>query len=135
MNAPAILCVDDEPLILLALKQELKSHFRDQYLYETAASAEEALEVIDELEDDGIELILVLTDWLMPGMRGDEFLNRVRQEHPTVRTVMITGHANPEALERVERERLTDVILIKPWKTDVLIQSIEKLVLTKRTEP
>lgn len=129
MSAPAILCVDDEPLILLALKQELKSYFHDRYLYETADSAEEALEVIAELEEEGIHLILVLSDWQMPGMKGDEFLDRVRRDYPHVRTVMITGHASAEALARMEREHLTDVILIKPWKTEVLIRSIEKLMV------
>ncbi len=128
MSAPAILCVDDEPLILLALKRELKSHFHDRYLYETALSAEEAFVVIQELQEEGIDLILVLSDWLMPGMKGDEFLEKVRVEHPTVRTVMITGHASPEALARVERDHLTDVVLIKPWKTEVLISEIEQLM-------
>jgi len=134
MSAPAILAVDDEPLILLALKQELKSHFHDRYLYETAESAEEALEVIAELEAEGITLILVLTDWLMPGMKGDEFLDRVRRDHPEVRTVLVTGHASAEALARIERDHLTDVILIKPWKTEVLIGAIEELVLKASAE-
>lgn len=124
----AILCVDDDPLILLSLRQELKSHFRERYLYETALSAEEALGVIVELQSEGTKLILVLTDWLMPGMKGDEFLERVRRDHPEVRTVMITGHAHPEALARAQSQGLTDLILIKPWKTEVLIHSIEQLV-------
>lgn len=128
MTPPAILCVDDEPLILLSLKQELRSHFHDRYLYETAASADEGFQVIQELEEAGITLILVLTDWLMPGMKGDEFLEQIRKRYPAVRTVMITGHATPEALARIEREQLTDVILIKPWKTEVLIQAIENLM-------
>jgi len=128
MSAPAILCVDDEPLILLSLKQELKSHFRDRFQYETAVSAEEAFEVIDELRDDDIRLILVVSDWMMPGMKGDDFLSRVRQQNPTVRTVMITGHASPEALARVQREKTTDRILLKPWKTETLVQAIEELM-------
>jgi len=128
MSAPAILCVDDEPLILLALKQELRSHFHERFHYETAVSAEEAFQVIDELEDEGITLILVLSDWMMPGMKGDAFLARVRRDHPGVRTVMITGHATPEALARIEREHLTDLVLIKPWKTEVLVEAIDRLI-------
>ena len=128
MNAPAILCVDDEPLILLALKQELKTHFHGRYVYETAVSAEEAFQVISELEKEGISLILVVTDWLMPGMKGDDFLELVKKAHPGVRTVMITGHASPEALARVARDRTSDRVLLKPWKKDVLITAIEELM-------
>lgn len=45
----AILCVDDEPIILIALKQELKKQFGNEFQYETAINANEALEVVDEL--------------------------------------------------------------------------------------
>lgn len=128
MNQPAILCVDDEPLILLSLKMELKSHFRERYVYETSSSAEEAFDVIAELEAEGVQLIVVISDWQMPGMRGDDFLQKVRETHPAVRTVLITGHATPEALARVRDDHLADLVLIKPWKTDVLIRAIEELV-------
>jgi CheY-like chemotaxis protein len=128
MTPSAILCVDDEPLILLSLKMELKSHFQERYLYETSSSAEEAFDVITELEAEGVQLILVISDWQMPGMRGDEFLHQVRLTHPAVHTVLITGHATPEALDRVRNDHLADLVLIKPWKTDVLIRAIEELV-------
>jgi DNA-binding NtrC family response regulator len=128
MSGAAILCVDDDPLILLSLTQELKAHFRSRYLYESAASAEEAFQVIAELDSEGTTLILVLSDWLMPGMKGDAFLAKVRAEHPHVRTIMITGHASDETLAEVKRDHLTDRILIKPWKSETLIQAIEELV-------
>ena len=68
MSKKAILCVDDEAIILLSVKQELQSHFRERFIYETALSAKEALVIIDELSAEGIVFILVISDWLMPGM-------------------------------------------------------------------
>ena len=44
----AILCVDDEKMIIVSLVNQLREHFGDRYMYETAMSAEEALLVIDE---------------------------------------------------------------------------------------
>ena len=68
MAKRAILCVDDEAIILIALKQELKIHFGDRFTYETAINALDALKAIDELSAEGIEIAVVISDWRMPGM-------------------------------------------------------------------
>lgn len=78
----AILCVDDEPIILIALKQELKKQFGNEFQYETAINANEALEVVDELAQNGINVILILSDWRMPGIKGDEFLIHIHLKYP-----------------------------------------------------
>ena len=50
---PIIVCVDDEKFILDSLKTQLKSAFGDLYSYEIAESAGDALELIEELSDEG----------------------------------------------------------------------------------
>lgn len=120
----AILCVDDEPMILLALVQELKSAFNESFIYEQALNAEMALQTIGELEEEGIHLVLILSDWLMPGMKGDAFLDRVAQEHPAIKAIMITGQADGEAMERTRRIGSVQAILRKPWQPDELISII-----------
>ena len=129
MVKQAILCVDDEALILLAIKQELKSNFGSRFLYETALNADEAFEIIRELVSDGVQLILVITDWLMPGMKGDDFLRWIRSENPDVKTIMITGHATPDAVDRIKNEQLADFLLIKPWRSAELISLIEECLV------
>lgn len=124
MATKAILCVDDEPLILLALLQELKSALGGQFIYEQALTAEAALETIADLKTDGVRLVLVISDWLMPGMKGDEFLARIAQDYPDIKTVMITGHADREALRRTEEIATLQAVLRKPWDPDELIEVI-----------
>jgi DNA-binding NtrC family response regulator len=124
----AILCVDDEAIITLSIKQELKDHFRERFVYETALNANEALRIVGELAAEGIELILVISDWLMPGMNGDQFLREVKKDHPGVKTILVTGHASPEALAGIKDEELTDFIIMKPWRTDELISKAEALL-------
>ncbi len=126
MSKLAILCVDDEALILLAIKEELKNAFGGRFLYETALTADEGVEIIEDLVADGIRLILVITDWLMPGMKGDEFLRHIKVSYPEVKTIMITGHASQEAIQNIQSEHLTDALLIKPWKDKDLIASIRE---------
>jgi len=62
----AILIVDDEPGITYLLKKEISRHFKDRLEYETAHSATQALQSIDSMFADGIRIILILSDWLMP---------------------------------------------------------------------
>ena len=71
MSDAAILCVDDEVSILRVLKEQLKRLFGRQYVYEFAQSAEEAWQVIDELEQEQIKILIIVSDWLMPNVRGD----------------------------------------------------------------
>lgn len=126
MADKAILCVDDEPLILLALLQELKSALGGQFVYEQALCAEAALETIAELKAEGVNLVMVISDWLMPGMKGDEFLARVARDYPEIKTVMITGHADREALQRTEAIATLQAVLRKPWDPDELVSVIRK---------
>jgi len=64
---PIILCVDDEVVILDSLKGELRAAFGSAYGYETADSAAEALELMEELSAEEIPLVVIVSDWLMPG--------------------------------------------------------------------
>lgn len=70
MSKPIILCVDDEVVVLNSLKIQLKNEFGDSYLYEVAESADEAMEIIEEIEGDNKAIIVIVSDWLMPRYQG-----------------------------------------------------------------
>ena len=57
-----ILCLDDERTILNSLKSQLKSNFGTEIGYEFAESPDEAFELIEELEEEGVEMLLILSD-------------------------------------------------------------------------
>ncbi len=118
----AILCVDDEILILEALENELQRAFGDRYMYEFAESAEEALEVIDELKQNQIELKIIITDWLMPHMRGDELLLKIQQ--PNLIKIILTGQAEQKIIENALNTHL-DYCINKPWVNKTLIHLLQ----------
>lgn len=124
MSSCAILCVDDEIVILETLKEQLKRCFGDRYIYEIAETAEEAWEVITELHDDGIKILAIVSDWLMPGMKGDEFLIQVHEKFPQLITVMLTGQADETAIERAKQQANLYACLHKPWTAKELCQII-----------
>lgn len=125
MSKPIILCVDDEKVVLHSLKTQLKSAFGNAYIYEMAESPADALELIDELTDDEISLILIVSDWLMPGMKGDEFLILVHQKFPNIVKIMLTGQADEEAVNRAFDEAKLHRCLQKPWSESELIETIK----------
>jgi CheY-like chemotaxis protein len=126
MAAKTILMVDDEGILLLSLKQSLRLRFGASYRYETAMSAKEGLERIEALAAAGEEVGLVISDWLMPGMKGDEFLVRVRASHPGIRLVMLTGHADEADMARLASAVRLDAFMRKPWEPELLFDVVEK---------
>ncbi|HRZ89831.1 MAG TPA: response regulator, partial [Spirochaetia bacterium] len=61
-SAPeAILCVDDEGIILLHLVMLLKRRYGDRYRYERASDAAEGLAVVERLESEGARLSILIS--------------------------------------------------------------------------
>src|SRR5919202_5492274 len=98
MRKPVIICVDDELTILDSLKIELKKSLGDEYLIETAEGGEDALELIEEVLEDHYEIALVISDYLMPKVKGDELLKRIHEISPKTLKILLTGQADLEAV-------------------------------------
>ncbi len=122
----AILCVDDEKAILESLKEQISNNItEDDTTVEIAESAEEAWEVIEELVEDDIKVLIIVSDWLMPGVKGDEFLIRVHQKFPTIYTVLLTGQADEAAIINARENANLGSYLSKPWEEEELIKIIK----------
>ncbi len=122
----AILCVDDESVLLDSLLEQLQRNFGHDALYEAAENAEEGMQVLEELIDDGHDVVLVVSDWLMPGQKGDEFLIDINKRYPHVIKIMLTGQATPEAVENAKRHANLHDYIEKPWIEDKLVDSINR---------
>ncbi len=125
MSKKTIIFVDDEKIILQSLKAQIKKHFGNQYTYEFAESGEEAWEIIQELHKEGAQILLIVSDWLMPNMRGDELLIQIHQKFPEIIKVMLTGQADHTAIERTRKEANLHSCLQKPWSEHELIQTLQ----------
>ena len=94
-----------------------------RFIYEVAESPNEAWEVIEELHEDDIQVIAIVSDWLMPGTKGDEFLIQIHQRFHLV-TVMLTGQADEIAIQRAKEQANLHACLYKPWTEQELTQII-----------
>lgn len=120
MKKPVIICIDDEQAVLESLKVELKKALGDKYLIETAEGGEDALELFSELLEDEYEVALVLSDYIMPDIKGDELLKRFHQLSPKTLKIMLTGQADLEAVGNAIRYAKLYRYLPKPWQPEDL---------------
>lgn len=122
----AILIVDDDAIMVSLLSKTLASVYKDGYIFKTALSAREGLEIVEELINSGVTVQLIISDWLMPEMKGDEFILKVHQLHPEINTMMISGYAAPEVIERICAKLNLKAFITKPWDVNFLISEINK---------
>ncbi|MDM8565228.1 response regulator [Candidatus Halobeggiatoa sp. HSG11] len=128
MSRTVIICVDDEPTILDSLKIELKTAFGNQYLIETAEGGEEAIELVEELLEDSYELPLIISDYIMPNIKGDELLKRIHAISPTTLKILLTGQADINAVGNAIQYANLYRYISKPWNTEDLILTISEAV-------
>lgn len=128
MKDKAILCVDDEKVVLDSLRDQLRAYFKDSVILEFAESSDEALEIIDELNEEEIKILLIISDWLMPGMKGDEFLSKIHKRFPKITKVLLTGQADPQAIEKAKSSDYLNHLLQKPWESSEIIKIVKDTV-------
>jgi len=121
----AILCIDDEKIILDSLKSQLREDLGNDYQIEVAESAEEGFEVIDEMCLSNVKVLIIVSDWLMPQTKGDEFLIEVHKKYPAIVKVMLTGQATESAIQRACEEANLYRVIKKPWQKDELIEVVK----------
>jgi CheY-like chemotaxis protein len=123
MKAPCfpqrrILVVDDEPFVCDAVKMMLAF---DGHSVETASCAKDALALFDKSKFD-----LVITDFAMPAMKGDELAVAIKARDPHQPVVMITAYA-----EMLQSTRSSipgvDFIISKPFLLENLREAISRV--------
>ncbi len=120
MNKPVIICVDDEKIILDSLKLEIKASFKELLTIETAESASEALSIINECIAQGIDIPIVISDWLMPEVKGDEFLSIVHKLLPDTMKILLTGQVTTSGLGNAINKAKLYRFIPKPWHSEDL---------------
>jgi adenylate cyclase len=128
MTKQVILCVDDETTVLDSLKAELKKVVKNDYLIELAEGGEEALELVEELLEDGYEIPLIISDYIMPEMKGDELLKRIHQISPKTLKIMLTGLATIEAVANAIKHAKLYRFIAKPWQTEDLRLTVREAI-------
>lgn len=120
-----ILFVDDEKLVLEALRRMLSPR-RKQWRLIFATSGAEALE---KLADTRVDIIV--SDMRMPGMDGVQLLNEVKEHYPDVVRIILSGQSDREAI--LKSVGSTHQYLSKPCDSGLLLKTINNALALKET--
>jgi DNA-binding NtrC family response regulator len=116
MPRSTLLVVDDEPNILSSVRRALEL---EDYHVEIAGSGDLGLAKLDECDID-----LVLLDVMMPGKNGLEVLAEIREHHPNIFVVMMSGNASIEVAVQATKGGAYDFIE-KPLSSDKLLITVQ----------
>jgi CheY-like chemotaxis protein len=113
-----VVAVDDDTSMLSVLSRTLAD-----YRVTTARDATEAMAILSA--HDRVDLLI--TDYLMPGMTGEELTHHARAMRANLKVLVITGHAH--AVEHAEPEWWnTEAHLIKPFRIVALRDAVGALI-------
>ncbi|GGQ73157.1 HD domain-containing phosphohydrolase [Couchioplanes azureus] len=124
VDRPRILLVDDEPNLLDGLRRQLRKDFT----VETAVGAAKglfAMKAVDPFE-------VIVSDFLMPGINGAEFLAAAAKASPTSTRMLLTGHTSlADAAATVNKGHVFRMVL-KPVDTETMIEALRDCVAQHR---
>lgn len=121
-----ILVVDDDPMILSVLKEQLQPEGFDATFVDSAAKA------LDALKREGFSI--VLADHEMPGMTGLELLTKVKETNPETIRLMVSGRLGLKELLDAVQSGLIHRYITKPWLREELIVILRNSVARKVSE-
>ena len=128
MTVRAIVCIDDDPTILTSLGEQLSRRFSKAYDIELTTSGAEALSLCAQIAADGIEIALIISDQIMPGMSGDDVLIQLHAQYPHALKILLTGQANADAVGNVVNVGALYRYIAKPWdEVDLMLTVKEAL--------
>ncbi len=128
MSKPVILCVDDETIIIDALKDQLLPRFGDRYDIETSESGDDAYEYFKELQESKIEVPIIIADYVMPGLNGDDLLSLIHNLSPETLKILLTGQANVEGVTNAVNKANLYRYIAKPWDQEDLAMTIREAI-------
>lgn len=126
MKKPVILCVDDEKIILDSLQEQILNKLGSEFECELAEGGEEGLEIIQDILSDKGDVAVIISDQLMPGMYGDEFLIKAHQIVPNTLKILLTGQAGIEAVKNAINNARLYRYVNKPWEENDLMLTVEE---------
>lgn len=133
MGNRIVLCVDDEEIVLKSLEMELAPE-NDEYQLEMATNGIDAMQLVGELFEEGNELAVVISDHIMPEMKGDELLIKIHEDHPATVNILLTGQSQIEGVTNAINHAALYRYIAKPWEKEDLKLTLHNALLKFDTD-
>jgi CheY-like chemotaxis protein len=123
----SLLVVDDDDDVRVTTVEQLA---QVGWTAESVDSGEKALVTLASVEVSGM---IVILDMMMPGLGGEETLEGIRRDFPTLPVLLISGNVSGEVTERLTREPYTE-FLPKPYDIEALETALWELIAVSQRE-
>jgi PAS domain S-box-containing protein len=118
-----VLLVDDEASVLASLGRILR---KAGITYISAQSGEEALGLIQQHQ-----ILVVISDYRMPGMTGTELLAKIEAQFPTTTRIILSAHADFDTVLQAVHSGVVHKFLAKPWSNEEFLEHIQSALLAQ----
>lgn len=124
-----IIYVDDQREVLSTISKEL-AEFESLVNVEECESADEALEVLTEIDDNGDFPAVLISDHIMPGKSGIDFLCDINKDprFASTKKILLTGMATHKDTITAINSASIDRYIEKPWKSEDLVGMVKELL-------
>ncbi|MCP5497417.1 MAG: response regulator [Leptospiraceae bacterium] len=126
MAKPVIFCVEDEESILDGLQRILIKNFESAYTIGVSEDGKKAIDIIEEMVRNELDIALIISDYFMPGMKGDEVLIKTHQIVPNALKILLTGGASLEGITNIINKARLYRYISKPWQSEDLVLTIKE---------
>lgn len=122
MEKLTVICVDDQPEVLNAVARDI-SALDSHCEIEECQSAQECLELLDELDAEGKPIALIISDHVMPNKNGVQMLTEIAEDHrfQNTRLFLLTGLATHQDTIMAINQAGIDQYFEKAWNPDELL--------------
>jgi two-component system chemotaxis response regulator CheY len=126
-----IVLVEDQPEVLRAIANDMEV-LEEAFVLEECSSADEAWEIINQVDAAGDQVALIVSDHVMPKETGVDFLIRVNKDarFKHTRKILLTGLATHQDTIQAINQAAINRYIEKPWKKDTLVQ-VAKMLITE----
>lgn len=115
MPKPVILCIDDELMIREILRRQIRHEVGRAYQTQIAEDGKAALAMAREFKAADYSIALIICDYLMPRLKGDQVLKQLHELFPESVKIMLTGESDIEGINEAIRGANLYRYLVKPW--------------------
>ncbi|MBD1390428.1 response regulator [Neiella sp. HB171785] len=127
MEKLTIICVDDQPEVLNAVARDIGS-LSSHCDIEECQSAQECLDLLEELDAEGKPIALVISDHVMPEKNGVQMLTEIASDgrFKTTRLFLLTGLATHQDTIQAINQAGIDQYFEKAWDPDELLAECKR---------
>lgn len=124
-----IICVDDQQEVLDSVMRDLRP-LGDLIRLEEASSAAECLDLVEQIDEDGDHIAVIISDQVMPGEQGTDLLRKITSDgrFSKTRKVLLTGQATHADTINAINEGGIDNYVEKPWQPEQLLGIVKRLL-------